>query len=87
MGYGVTSSSPKESPDQGEEERSQMIGWDPKTEVGTPSRQRKKTKRKLVFWTELVVNRWGQLKPRLRVNERRKIARTRSHIFKPILKK
>ena len=24
-----------------EEERSQMIGWDPKTEVGTPSRQRK----------------------------------------------
>ena len=41
MGYGVTSSSPKESPDQGEEERSQMIGWDPKTEVGTPSRQRK----------------------------------------------
>ena len=28
--------------DQGkEEERSQMIGWDPKTEVGTPSCQRK----------------------------------------------
>ena len=26
---------------QGEGERSQMIGWDPKTEVGTPSRQRK----------------------------------------------
>ena len=26
---------------QEEEERSQMIGWDPKTEVGTPSRQRK----------------------------------------------
>ena len=41
MGYRVTSSSPKESPDQGEEERSQMIGWDPKTEVGTPSRQGK----------------------------------------------
>ena len=26
---------------QEEEERSQMIGWDPKTEVETPSRQRK----------------------------------------------
>ena len=26
---------------KGEEDRSQMIGWDPKTEVGTPSRQRK----------------------------------------------
>ena len=26
---------------QEEEERSQMIGWDPKTEVGTPSPQRK----------------------------------------------
>ena len=25
----------------GEEGWSQMIGWDPKTEVGTPSRQRK----------------------------------------------
>ena len=25
----------------GEEGRSQTIGWDPKTEVGTPSRQRK----------------------------------------------
>ena len=37
----VTSSSPKKSPDQGEEGRSQTIGWDPKTEVGTPSRQRK----------------------------------------------
>ena len=37
----VTSSSPKKSPGQGEEERSQMIGWDPKTEVGTPSRRRK----------------------------------------------
>ena len=35
----VISSSPKKSPDQGKEERSQMIGWDPKMEVGTPSRQ------------------------------------------------
>ena len=26
---------------QGEGERSQMIGWDPKTEVETPSRKRK----------------------------------------------
>ena len=40
-GTWVTSSSPKKSPDQGEEERGQMIGWDPKTEVGTPSCQRK----------------------------------------------
>ena len=31
-----------------EEERSQMIGWDPKMEVGTPSHQRKKIIRKLV---------------------------------------
>ncbi len=29
----VTSSSPNGLPGQGEEERSQMIGWDPKTEV------------------------------------------------------
>ena len=26
---------------KGEEERSQTIGWDPETEVGTPSHQRK----------------------------------------------
>ena len=26
---------------KGGEERSQTIGWDPETEVGTPSRQRK----------------------------------------------
>ena len=37
----MTSSSPKKSTNQGEEERNQVIGWDPKTEVGTPSRQRK----------------------------------------------
>ena len=35
----VTSSSPDGSPDQGGEERSQMIGWSPGAEVGTPSRQ------------------------------------------------
>ena len=29
MGYGVTYSSPNGSPDQGEEERSQMIDWSP----------------------------------------------------------
>ena len=33
---------------KGEEERSQMIGWDPKTEVGTPSCQWKQIIRKLV---------------------------------------
>ena len=41
MGLGWHLVALKKSPDQGEEERSQMIGWDPKTEVGTPSRQRK----------------------------------------------
>ena len=40
-GTWVTYSSPNGSPGQGEGKRSQMIGWDPKTEVGTPSRQRK----------------------------------------------
>ena len=44
----VTSSSPKKLPDQGEEGRSQTIGWDPKTEVAPSSRQRKKEIRKLV---------------------------------------
>ena len=33
----MTYSSPNESPDQGEEERSQMIGWSPRAEVGAPS--------------------------------------------------
>ena len=40
MGYGVTYSSPNGSPDQGEEERSQMIGWKPRAEVGAPSLSR-----------------------------------------------
>ena len=33
---------------QGEGERSQMIGWDPKTEVAPSSRRRKNEKRELV---------------------------------------
>ena len=33
----VTYSSPNESPVQGEEERSQMIGWSPRAEVEAPS--------------------------------------------------
>ena len=33
----MTYSSPNESPDQGEEERSQMIGWSPRAKVGAPS--------------------------------------------------
>ena len=37
----VTYSSPNESPDQGEEERSQMIGSSPRAEVGAPSSQQK----------------------------------------------
>ena len=32
----MTYSSPNESPDQGEEERRQMIGWSPRAEVGAP---------------------------------------------------
>ena len=42
MGYGVTYSSPNELPDQGEEERSKMIGWSPRAEVGAPSVSGKK---------------------------------------------
>ena len=45
----MTSSSPKKSPDQEEEERSQVIGWDPKTKVAPSSRQRKNEKKKLVI--------------------------------------
>ena len=41
---------------KGEEERSQMIGWDPKTEVAPSSRQRKKEKRKISCWTEFVAD-------------------------------
>ena len=37
----VISSSPNKIVWPGGEGRSQTIGWDPKTEVGTPSRQRK----------------------------------------------
>ena len=37
MGYGVTYNSPNGAPDQGEEERSQMIGWSPGAVVGAPS--------------------------------------------------
>ena len=49
MGYGVTYSSPNELPDQEEEDGSQMIGRDPKTEVAPSSRQRKEEIRKLVL--------------------------------------
>ena len=83
----VTYSSPNGSPDQGEEERSQMIGWSPKTEVAPSSRQRKKEIRKLVFGTELVGNRLGAAKPKAPDKGRRKLDRTRrSPIFKPVLK-
>ena len=39
-----------------EEGRSQMIGWDPKTEVAPSSRQRKKEKRKISCWTGFVAD-------------------------------
>ena len=52
----MTSSSPKKSPDQREEERSQAIGWDPKTEVAPSSHQRKKRKEKGSCWTGLVAD-------------------------------
>ena len=46
----MTYSSPNKSPDGGkEEDGSQMIGRDPKTEVAPSSRQRKKEMRKLVL--------------------------------------
>ena len=59
---------------KGEEKRSQMIGWDPETEVAPSSRQRKKKKRKLVVGQ----GSWRtELKPRTpgkrRTRERRKI--------------
>ena len=74
MGYRVTYSSPNGSPDQGEEGRSQMISWNPKTEVPPSSRQRKKEKRKLVVGQDS----WRtELKPRTpgkrRARKRRKI--------------
>ena len=66
------------------EGRNQTIGWDPKTEVGTPSRQRK-WKRK-----ESVVGQgsWQtEPKPVLRVEEDIKIFRIEEAIFfKPVLK-
>ena len=65
-----------------EEGRSQMIGWDPKTEVAPSSRQRKKEMRKSVCWTEV-----AESEPKANT-ERRKVTRTRrSRIFKPVLKK
>ena len=39
-----------------EEGRSQMIYWDPKTEVAPSSRQRKKEKRKISCWTGFVTD-------------------------------
>ena len=41
---------------EGEEERSKMIGWDPKTEVAPSSRQRKKEKEKVSCWTGFVAD-------------------------------
>ena len=80
----MTSSSPKKSPDQGEEERSQVIGWDPKTEVAPSSRQRKNEKKKLVVGQGSL-----QTEPKsvLRVEEDIKIFRIEEAIFfKPVLK-
>ena len=83
--YSVTSSSPKKSPDQGEESRSQTIGWDPKTEVGTSSRQRKKKKDKVSCWTGFVVD--GTKSQVLRVEEDKKyLGQEGAIFFKPVLK-
>ena len=80
----MTSSSPKKSPDQVEEERSQVIGWDPKTEVAPSPRQRKNEKKKLVVGQ----GSWQtEPKPVLRVEEDIKIFRIEEAIFfKPVLK-
>ena len=46
------------SPDQGGEEgRSQMIGWGPKTEVAPFSPSAKKTRRNVSYWKGLVADR------------------------------
>ena len=42
---------------QEEEERSQMIGWGPKTEVAPFSPSAKKTRRNVSFWAGLVADR------------------------------
>ena len=39
-----------------EEGRSQMIGWDPKTEVAPSSRRRKKENKKVSCWTGFVAD-------------------------------
>ena len=39
-----------------EEGRSQMIGWDPKTEVAPSSRPQKKEKEKISCWTGFVAD-------------------------------
>ena len=39
-----------------EEGRSQMIGWDPKTEVAPSSHQRKKENKKVHCWTGFVAD-------------------------------
>ena len=80
----MTSSSPKKSPDQGEEERSQVIGWDPKTEVAPSSRQRKTEKKKLVVGQGSYR---AEPKPVLRVKEDEEYFRHEEAIFfKPVLK-
>ena len=79
----MTSSSPKKSPDQGKEERSQVIGWDPKTEVEPSSRQRKNEKKKLVVGQ----GSW-QTEPKqvLQVEEIKIFRIEEAIFFKPVLK-
>ena len=53
--YLVTSG--RRTPEGGEEGRSQMIGWGPKTEVAPFSPSAKKTRRNVSYWKGLVADR------------------------------
>ena len=69
---------------QEEEERSQMVGWDPKTEVGTPPSAEIESK-KVSFWTWFVGDRTKSQV--LRVKEDEEYFRHEETIlFKPVLK-
>ena len=71
---------------QEERERSQMIGWDPKTEVGLPSPQRKEIDSKNVsFWAGSVAGR-RTIAILLRVEDKRILRHEGPEFFKPVLK-
>ena len=68
-----------------EEERSQTIGWDPKTEVGTPSCQRKKKKEKVSCWTGFVADGTKASTPGRR-RQKKYLGHEGAKFFKPVLK-